>query len=55
MKVNSLETAYVAKEVQVVKGAEGSKENIIAGAMPDISLRLIGHGILFKGFYIYVT
>jgi hypothetical protein len=50
MKVNSLESAYVVEEVQVVKGAEGSKETIIAGGMPDISMRLIGHGILFKGF-----
>lgn len=50
MKVNSLETAYVVDEVQVVKGAEGSKKTIIAGGMPDISVRLIGHGILFKEF-----
>ena len=55
MKVNSLESAYVVEEVQVFKGAEGSKETIIAGGIPDILLRFIGHGILFKGFYIYVT
>jgi hypothetical protein len=41
------------RKFKVVKGAEGSKESVIAGRMPrmpDISLRLIGHGILFKGF-----